>query len=361
MVSPDIAARIDELAARAVEHGSARGTRPARRRCATRSSPPRGGEDIEAGSDDLGLADHRLRVVVEQLHLHDLAVAQGRLLEHVAPLTALRVADAERGRDPVTVGDQVVHPDLGEIQEPPDRAEELAELPQAAVGLAVGQVVGLEDHDVLGHQRGDLLRRAGGDAVVQLRDDRAVLLGQRLGRGHVLLLGELGGDGQAVASNSVMTLVGWIRTTSSPGTPLRLPNSSARSGPAYRAPQAAAVRYSSSGSSSVTAMPWTCTNPNGHSSMSTQSTTRGSRTIARPFAVAAPVLNTISPFSTMNQTGATSGRPSEAVYPSLPVRRRSVRKQTTSSESSTTPDTLTTPRRRRGGNPRATCAPYRYE
>ena len=36
---------------------------------------------------------------------------------------------------------------------------------------------------------------------------------------------------QAVISKTAMTLTGRSRTTSSPGTPLRLPNSSARSGP----------------------------------------------------------------------------------------------------------------------------------
>ena len=41
-------------------------------------------------------------------------------------------------------------------------------------------------------------------------------------------------------------------------------------------------------------------------------TTRGSRTSARPLAVSFPVLNTSWPLSTTNQTGATSGRPSEA-------------------------------------------------
>ena len=39
-----------------------------------------------------------------------------------------------------------------------------------------------------------------------------------------------------------------------------------------------------------------------------------------PFAVSLPVLKTTHPSSTMNQTGATSGRPSVPVYASLPVR-----------------------------------------
>ena len=56
-----------------------------------RHSPP--------GSDDLRLSDHRLRVVVEQLHLDDLAVAQGGLFDEVGPLSVLRVPDAQRGRE----------------------------------------------------------------------------------------------------------------------------------------------------------------------------------------------------------------------------------------------------------------------
>ena len=64
-------------------------------------------------------------------------------------------------------------------------------------------------------------------------------------------------------SKVASTLVGRIRTTNSPGTPLRLPNSFARSGPMYRAPIKVAVRTSSSGCSDRLALPWTWTNAYG--------------------------------------------------------------------------------------------------
>src|SRR6185312_7128528 len=68
------------------------------------------------------------------------------------------------------------------------------------------------------------------------------------------------------------------------------------------------------------AIPWTCTYAYGGRSMSTQTTRRGSRAIARAFAVVPPVLNHSSSPSTTNQTGATSGRPSAATKPSFAVR-----------------------------------------
>ncbi len=54
---------------------------------------------------------------------------------------------------------------------------------------------------------------------------------------------------QTVRPKLATTLTGRRRTTSSPGTPLRLPNSSARSAPMYRAPIAVAARSNSAGSS----------------------------------------------------------------------------------------------------------------
>jgi len=66
-------------------------------------------------------------------------------------------------------------------------------------------------------------------------------------------------DDQPMTSKTARTLVGRSRTTSSPGTALRLPNSSARSGPTYRAAMAIPVRNSSAGSSDSSASPCTCT------------------------------------------------------------------------------------------------------
>ena len=120
---------------------------------------------------------------------------------------------------------------------------------------------------------------------------------------------------QAVISKAAMTLVGRSRTTSSPGTPLRLPNSSARSWPMYRAAIAVAVRTSSPGSSDSAASPWTWTKPYGGSSRSTQSVALGSRASARPLTVSFPVLKTREPSSTMNQTRTTSGLPSRRRRP----------------------------------------------
>src|SRR5689334_9956055 len=65
-------------------------------------------------------------------------------------------------------------------------------------------------------------------------------------------------------------------------------------------------------------------------------TARESLARARPLAVFLPVLKASSPLSTTNQMGATRGLPSDAVYPSLPVRVPSERKAITSSVSSST-------------------------
>ena len=54
---------------------------------------------------------------------------------------------------------------------------------------------------------------------------------------------------QSLMSNPAMTLVGRTRTTTSPGTALRRPNSSARSAPMYRAPVRVAMSSTSCGSS----------------------------------------------------------------------------------------------------------------
>src|SRR5689334_847315 len=134
---------------------------------------------------------------------------------------------------------------------------------------------------------------------------------------------------QPATSKLARTLAGRTRTTSSPGTALRWPNSSARPAPMYRAAIAVAVRSSSAGSSDSSASPWTWTNAYGGSSRSTHRLIRGSRASARPFAVSLPVLNTRLPSSTMNHTGATSGRPLAARKPSLPVRVPWLRKSLT--------------------------------
>ena len=63
-----------------------------------------------------------------------------------------------------------------------------------------------------------------------------------------------------IMSKTPTTLCGRIRTTSSPGTPLRWPNSLARSGPMYLAAIAVAVRTSSAGSSDSSATPCTWMN-----------------------------------------------------------------------------------------------------
>src|SRR4051794_8879286 len=143
---------------------------------------------------------------------------------------------------------------------------------------------------------------------------------------------ELGpaGQNQPVMSKLARTLTGRSRTTSSPGTALRLPNSSAWSAPMYRAAIAVAVRSSSAGSSDSSASPWTWTNAYGGSSRSTHRLTRGSRASARPFAVSLPVLNTRPSPSTTNHTGATSGRPLADSQLSLPVRVPWLRKSLTS-------------------------------
>ncbi|MET4428761.1 hypothetical protein ABIA65_002054 [Mycolicibacterium sp. 624] len=60
---------------------------------------------------------------------------------------------------------------------------------------------------------------------------------------------------QSATSNAAMTLVGVIRTTSSPGTPLRRPNSSARSWPMYRAAIRVAVSRRSVSFALIEAMP----------------------------------------------------------------------------------------------------------
>src|SRR5690348_6283185 len=135
--------------------------------------------------------------------------------------------------------------------------------------------------------------------------------------------------GQPVMSKLASTLSGRNRTTSSPGTPLRWPKSPARSAPMYRAAIAVAVRSSSAGSSDSSAWPWTWTNAYGGASRSTHTLTRGSRARARPFAVWLFVLNTRLSSSTMNHTGATSGRPSVARKASLPVRVPYARKSPT--------------------------------
>ncbi len=77
----------------------------------------------------------------------------------------------------------------------------------------------------------------------------------------------------------------------------------------YRAAIAVAVRSSSAGSCDSSASPWTWTNAYGGSSRSTHRLTRGSRASERPLAVSWPVLKTMLSSSTMNQIGATSGRP----------------------------------------------------
>src|SRR5215470_185848 len=138
------------------------------------------------------------------------------------------------------------------------------------------------------------------------------------------------GQDQPVRSKAESTLTGRSRTTSSPGAALRLPNSSARSAPMYRAAIAVAVRISSAGSSDSSASPWTWTNAYGGSSRSTHRLARGSRASARPFAVSLAVLNTRLSPSTMNQTGVTSGRPLAARKASLPVRVPCARKSLTS-------------------------------
>src|SRR5262249_33477438 len=138
------------------------------------------------------------------------------------------------------------------------------------------------------------------------------------------------GQDHPVRSKAESTLTGRSLTTSSPGTPLRLPNCPARSAPIYRAAIAVAVRTSSAGSSDSSASPWTWTNAYGGSSRSTHRLARGSRASARPFAVSRPVLNTRLSPSTTNQTGATSGRPLAAREASLPVRVPCARKALTS-------------------------------
>src|ERR1700759_2635125 len=135
--------------------------------------------------------------------------------------------------------------------------------------------------------------------------------------------------GQPVISKLASILSGRNRTTNSPGTPLRWPKCPARSAPMYRAAIAVAVRSSSAGSSDSSAWPWTWTNAYGGASRSTHTLTRGSRARARPFAVWLFVLNTRLSSSTMNQTGATSGRPSAARKASLPVRVPCARKSLT--------------------------------
>ena len=86
------------------------------------------------------------------------------------------------------------------------------------------------------------------------------------------------------------------------------------------------TRRSSSGSAETSTTPSTFTNAYGGVSVSTTSETRGSRAMARALPLRVPVAKSRSPSSTMNQTGATWGRPSEATHASLPVRESSLRK-----------------------------------
>ena len=91
--------------------------------------------------------------------------------------------------------------------------------------------------------------------------------------------------------------------------------------PMYRPPSLVAHTSSSSRSSLISTLPSRITNENGGRSSSTQRQTRGSRRIAFPFAVLAPVVNTTVPSSSRsNQIGATWGRPSSRVVASFPVR-----------------------------------------
>src|ERR1700739_4879093 len=89
----------------------------------------------------------------------------------------------------------------------------------------------------------------------------------------------------------------------------------------------------SGGSSVMVATPCTCTNEYGGWGSSTQMTTLESRARARPFDVFRPVLKASWPPSTTNHTGATSGRPAAATYPSIPVRVPVDRNETTLSDS----------------------------
>src|SRR6056297_1936799 len=79
------------------------------------------------------------------------------------------------------------------------------------------------------------------------------------------------------------------------------------------------LRTSSRWSETVTG-PSTFTKENGGASSSTTSDARPSRTSDFPLPVSAPVLNTMSSPSRVNQIGATWGEPSEATQATLPVR-----------------------------------------
>ena len=89
----------------------------------------------------------------------------------------------------------------------------------------------------------------------------------------------------------------------------------------YRPPIRVAHTSRSSRSSLISTAPSTMTNEKGGRSSSTQSDTRGSRRIERPFSDSAPVVKTIVPSSSRSyQMGATWGLPSFLVVASFPVR-----------------------------------------
>src|SRR6056297_1776394 len=124
------------------------------------------------------------------------------------------------------------------------------------------------------------------------------------------------------------TLVGVNSMTTCPGPLLRRPNSSARSGPMYRAPMSVATRTVRSGSSStMRAVASIFTKAYGGASRSTTRQARGSAASAAVLAEPRPVSMRIRPSSSYrNHTGTTVGLPDRRFTASLAVRVPSRRK-----------------------------------